>query len=82
MWFLGLNIIDSMYTYGKAHETEMIACMMAVRRMRLMTVKGKMTRYGLVEIIERGCGYGIYVNGVLKESSYDLNYILKRFESY
>ena len=47
-----------------------------------MTLKGKRTSYGLVEIREKGSSYGIYVNGVLKESSSDLNYILKRFDKY
>ena len=47
-----------------------------------MTLKGKRTRYGFVEIIEKGGGYGIYVNGVLKERSADLNYILRRFDMY
>ena len=47
-----------------------------------MTLKGKRTSYGLVEIREERSGYTIYVNGVLKESSSDLNYILRRFDSY
>lgn len=47
-----------------------------------MTLKGKRTSYGLVEIREETSGYGIYVNGVLKESSSDLNYLLRRFDSY
>jgi len=47
-----------------------------------MTLKGKRTRYGLVEIREERSGYGIYVNGSLKESSSDLNYILRRFDTY
>ena len=41
-----------------------------------MTLKGKRTSYGLVEIREERGSYGIYVNGSLKESSSDLNYIL------
>ena len=47
-----------------------------------MTLKGKRTKYGLVEIREERSGYAIYVNGILKESSSDLNYILKRFDTY
>ena len=48
-----------------------------------MTLKGKRTSYGLVEIRdERGGGFGLYVNGVLKESSMDLQYILRRFDAY
>ena len=47
-----------------------------------MTLKGKRTSYGLVEIREERSGYAIYVNGILKESSTDLNYILRRFDSY
>ena len=47
-----------------------------------MTLKGKRTSYGLVEIREERSGYAIYVNGSLKESSWDLDYILKRFDSY
>lgn len=47
-----------------------------------MTLKGKRTSYGLVEIREQGSRYGIYVNGELKESSSDLNYILQRFDKY
>ena len=48
----------------------------------VMTLKGKRTSYGLVEIREEKGGYGLYVNGVLKESSSDLNYILRRFDAY
>jgi len=48
----------------------------------MITLKGKRTRYGLVEIREHGSSYCIYVNGVLKESSSDLNYILQRFDKY
>ncbi len=47
-----------------------------------MTLKGKRTSYGLVEIRQEGCSYCIYVNDVLKESSYDLDYILGRYDSY
>lgn len=47
-----------------------------------MTVKGKMSRYGLVEIREVGSNYGLFVNGELKERSSDLNYLLRRFDSY
>lgn len=47
-----------------------------------MTLKGKRTRYGLVEIKEQSGSYCIYVNGELKESSSDLNYILRRFDKY
>ena len=47
-----------------------------------MTLKGKKTKYGLVEIREERGSYCLYVNGVLKESSSDLNYILRRFDSY
>ncbi len=47
-----------------------------------MTLKGKRTSYGLVEIREERSGYAIYVNGKLKESSSDLNYILRRFDTY
>lgn len=47
-----------------------------------MTLKGKRTSYGLVEIREERGGYAIYVNGSLKESSSDLNYILRRFDAY
>ena len=36
-----------------------------------MTLKGKRTKYGLVEIREERGGYAIYINGVLKESSSD-----------
>ena len=47
-----------------------------------MTLKGKRTSYGLVEIREERSGYRLYVNGILKESSSDLNYILRRFDMY
>lgn len=47
-----------------------------------MTLKGKRTRYGLVEIREDRSGYAIYVNSILKENSADLNCILRRFDSY
>ena len=47
-----------------------------------MTLKGKRTKYGLVELIEERGDYCIYVNGVLKESSSDLTYILRRFDTY
>ena len=47
-----------------------------------MTLKGKRASYGLVEIREENGRYSIYVNGLLKESSSDLNYILRRFDTY
>lgn len=47
-----------------------------------MTLKGKRTTYGLVELKEERSGYAIYVNGVIKESSSDLNYVLRRFDTY
>lgn len=47
-----------------------------------MTLKGKRTSYGLVELKEERGGYGIYVNGILKESSSDLDFILRRFDTY
>ena len=47
-----------------------------------MTLKGKHPSYGLVEIRKERSGDVLYVNGVLKESSSDLIYILRRFDSY
>ncbi len=47
-----------------------------------MTLKGKRTKHGLVEIKEKGSSYCLYINGELKESSSDLNYILRRYDTY
>lgn len=50
-----------------------------------MTLKRKRTINGLVEIREerdRNVVYVIYVNGIFKEFSPDLNYILRRYDHY
>ncbi len=47
-----------------------------------MTLKGKRTSYGLVEIRQEGSSYSIYLNDVLRETSSNLTYILQRFDSY
>ena len=47
-----------------------------------MTLKSKVTSLGLIELKDEGGRYTLYVAGVLRESSADLNYVLSRFESY
>jgi len=47
-----------------------------------MTLKSKHTSLGLVEIQTTAMGYGLYLNGVLKQQSADLNSIMSLFEKY
>lgn len=47
-----------------------------------MRLECKFTRYGLVEIRQEGCSYGLYVADVLKYSSSDKNYIMSKYNEY
>lgn len=47
------------------------------------TLKSKVTSLGLIEVRElSGCRYGLYVAGLLKMQSADLNFILREFDKY
>lgn len=47
-----------------------------------MRIKSKMTKHGLVEIIQSGSRYSLVVNDVIKKQSADLNYILGEYDRY
>lgn len=45
-------------------------------------ILSKTTRFGLVIVTQETYGYTLTVNGVLKETSSDLDYILSRVDFY
>ncbi len=47
-------------------------------------IKSKRTGYGLIEVRDSSIlgWYALYINGVLKEQSASLDYILGRYERY
>ena len=48
----------------------------------MSTIASKNTSIGYVEIRTTSMGYGLYVGGVLKEQSADLNYIRNQYDKY
>ena len=45
-------------------------------------IKAKTTSIGLVELVDLGTEYAIYVSGVLKLSTSDLMFALREFDRY
>lgn len=49
----------------------------------MSALKSKVTSAGLVEVRQTSSGwYALYVGGVLKEQSADLNFILREYDRY
>ena len=45
-----------------------------------MTLKSKVTSYGLVELTQEYGEYYLYINGVMKKYSKDLEHMLREFD--